>query len=386
MRGNVHRSSQLLPLTLAFLLSGLLGCSGGSEAREGEAGQAAAAQAPAQGGAGQGQPAQPQAPGAATPTPQGAPGQPAAPPAEPKVDPAKLPEVVAKVNGKDIKKEEFLKETQEVRGQFLQRGARAEMLDGQTFYRQVLDGLIARTLLEAEAQAGGVTVTEEDLQKEISALRSKFPSQEVFDQAMKAQGIDEAKLKENLKRQLLVSKFVEAKVFSTAAPSEEEMKAFYDQNQEQMKQPERLHLRHVLVRVDEAAAPADKQKAREKAESLLARIKGGEDFAKIATENSDDPGSKGRGGDIDWIARGQTVEPFEKAAFALTKPNELSPVVETRFGYHVIQLLERKDAGVVPFAEVKQRIGEHLKQQRSQQQFQAHLLELRTKAKVETFI
>lgn len=383
MRGNVHRSSQLLPLTLAFLLSGLLGCSGGSEAREGEAGQPVAQ---AQGGAAQGQPAQPPAPGATDPAAQAAPGQPAAPAAEPKIDPAKLPEVVAKVNGKDIKKEEFLKETQEVRGQFMQRGASPEQLDGQTFYRQVLDGLIARTLLEAEAQAGGVTVTEEDLQKEISALRSKFPSQEVFDQAMKAQGIDEAKLKENLKRQLLVSKFVEAKVFSTAPPSEEEMKAFYDQNQEQMKQPERLHLRHVLVRIDETAAPADKQKAREKADALLARIKGGEDFAKIATENSDDPGSKGRGGDIDWVARGQTVEPFEKAAFALTKPNELSPVVETRFGYHVIQLLERKDASVVPFEEVKLRIGEHLKQQRSQKQFQTHLQELRTKAKVETFI
>src|SRR6185295_8981149 len=120
--------------------------------------------------------------------------------------------------------------------------------------------------------------------------------------------------------------------------------------------------------------------------SLLARAKGGEDFAKLASENSDDPGSKQRGGDLDWVARGQTVEPFEKAAFALQKPNELSPVVETQFGYHVIQLLEHKPADVVPFDQVKERISAFLKQRQSQDQFQAHLKELRAKAKVETFI
>jgi peptidyl-prolyl cis-trans isomerase C len=387
MRSKAQHHHHLAPLTLAFLLTGLLGCSNGSEARQGETAKPAA-QGQAQ--PAQGQAAQPQ--GQTQGQPPAAPGQPApgaaaqaAPTPEPKVDPEKLPAVVAKVNGQDIKKADLLEEAKQLRGQFLQRGARPEMLDGQTFYRQVLDGVIARTLLESEARAAGVAVTDEDVQKEITTLRGQFPSPEIFDKAMAAQGLDEAKLKENLKRQLLVKKFVEAKVLK-GDPTEQEVKVFYDQNQEQMKQPERVHLRHILVKADAKAPEADKQKARAKAEALLARAKGGEDFAKLASENSDDPGSKQRGGDLDWVVRGQTVEPFEKAAFALQKPNELSPVVETQYGYHVIQLLERKPAEVMPFEQVKERIGTFLKQRQSQDQFQAHLKELRAKAKVEVFI
>lgn len=385
MRSNAHRSTPLLPLTLAFMISGLLGCSGGSEARQGEAAKPA--------DSAQAQPAAPtaQSPGAMAPAsplaPGQIPGQPSGqPPAEPKVDPAALPVVVAKVDGKEIKKDALLEEAKQLRGQFLQRGARPEQLEGQTFYRQVLDGIVSRVLVENEARAAGTVVSDADIDKEMTALRGRFPNPEAFNKALAQQGMDEAKLKDNFKRQLLVSKFVEEKVFPKDGVSEQEQKAFYDQNQDKMQEPERLHLRHILVRVPEGAPEADKQKAREKAEGLLAKAKAGEDFAKLASENSDDPGSKVKGGDLSWIARGQTVEPFEKAAFALQKPNELSPVVETRFGYHVIQLLEHKAAGVAPYEQVKDRIGAFLKQQKSQQQFQAHLQELRTKAKVETFI
>ena len=388
MKPMTYRSNPLLALTLTFLISGLLACSGGSEADEQGAAKPAAPQAPAA-QTGQAQPA----PGTAA---QGAPGQtapvapgtPAAPASavEAKLDVAKIPAVVARVNGQEIKKDDFLKEAQELRGQFLQRGAKPEQLESEAFYKQVLEGVISRTLLEGEAKAGGVTVTDEDIQKEIAGLRAQFPSQEVYEKAMASEGLNEAKLKENLRRQILVRKFVEAKVVSKTPVTEQEMKAFYDQNQQQMKQPEQLHLRHILVKVDEKAPAADKQKAKAKADSLLTQVKGGQDFAKLAGENSDDPGSKANGGDLGWISRGQTVEPFEKAAFALQKPNELSPVVESRFGYHIIQFLERKPEGVVPFDQVKERIAAFLKQRQSQQQFQAHLQELRSKAKVESFI
>jgi parvulin-like peptidyl-prolyl isomerase len=168
--------------------------------------------------------------------------------------------------------------------------------------------------------------------------------------------------------------------------SDVEVKAFYDKNQEQMKRPERVHVRHVLVKVDKGATAEAKQKARAKADDVLAKAKGGADFAKLASESSDDPGSKQHGGDLSWVARGQTVPPFEAAAFALKKPNDLSPVVETEYGYHVIQLLAHEDAGVVPLAEVKDRIAEFLKQQQQQSKVQDHLKALKAKGKVEVFI
>src|SRR6185503_18555968 len=103
----------------------------------------------------------------------------------------------------------------------------------------------------------------------------------------------------------------------------------------------RLHLRHILVGANAKTSPADRQKARQKAEDLLKRLKAGEDFAQLAMANSDDTGSKLKGGDLGWVTRGQTPPSFEKAAFALAKPNDLSPVVESPFGFQIVQLLER---------------------------------------------
>jgi parvulin-like peptidyl-prolyl isomerase len=138
--------------------------------------------------------------------------------------------------------------------------------------------------------------------------------------------------------------------------------------------------------VDKSASDVERQKAKEKAESLLAKIKAGGDFAKLAEEVSDDPGSKTKGGDLGWVPRGQTVKGFETAAFALSTPNELSGVVQTEYGYHIIQLIEHQDAGVVPFAEVKDKIGEFLKQKAEQEKVQDHLKQLRAKGKVEIFV
>jgi parvulin-like peptidyl-prolyl isomerase len=119
----------------------------------------------------------------------------------------------------------------------------------------------------------------------------------------------------------------------------------------------------------------------------LKRLKGGEDFAKLAQESSDDPGSKVRGGDLGWVAKGQNVPPtFEQAAFALTKPNELSPVVESPYGFHIIQFVERQQPGAIPYEQVKGRIAQLLKEQQAQQQLATRMRELRAKAKVEVFL
>ena len=130
----------------------------------------------------------------------------------------------------------------------------------------------------------------------------------------------------------------------------------------------------------------DKKKARAKVDELLAKLKAGGDFAKIAEESSDDPGSKPRGGDLSWVSRGQMVPPFESAAFALKQPNEISPVVESQYGFHIIQLLEHQNAGLVPYDEVKDRIAGFLKQQQQKEKFFDHIKTLKDKAKVEIFI
>jgi peptidyl-prolyl cis-trans isomerase C len=111
----------------------------------------------------------------------------------------------------------------------------------------------------------------------------------------------------------------------------------------------------------------------------------GQDFAELARKNSEDPGSKDSGGELPWMSRGQTVPPFEAAAMALA-PGELSPVVETDFGFHIIKLHEKRSAGVMSYEEVEGRIDEFLKRRSLQQKLEAEIQTLRTQAKVEVFI
>ena len=125
----------------------------------------------------------------------------------------------------------------------------------------------------------------------------------------------------------------------------------YQTNLDQFRTPERVKARHILIKtMDKPKEEQDKLAA--KAGDLLKQLRGGADFADLAKKNSDDPGSAQKGGDLDWVTRGQTVKEFEDAAFSL-KPKEFSNVIKTQYGYHIIQVLEKEPAKVKPFEEVK---------------------------------
>ncbi|MBM3785905.1 MAG: hypothetical protein FJW30_16195 [Acidobacteria bacterium] len=127
---------------------------------------------------------------------------------------------------------------------------------------------------------------------------------------------------------------------------------------------ERVKVRHILVSTAGKSAD-DAKKAEAKANDLLAKIKGGGDFAKLAQENSDDPGSKDKGGEYGWMSKGQTVANFESTAFSLKK-GDISGLVKTEYGFHIIQTLDREDARVKPFEEVKGELAAEVRKQRAQ--------------------
>lgn len=376
------RPPKIVSLSLAFLLAGLLGCSHGSQGEQ-PAGAKAAGSAPAPAaGAAPATPAAhdstvpPAAAGAATAAGAAA-GQAPAPPALP---PDKIPAVVAKVNGTPIPKGDLLKVADQYHAQAPAMTQTAE------FYRKILDQLISNELLRQEATAAGVTASEEEVNKQLGELKGRFPSPEKYQEELKKNGMTEAEVAKQIRETMAMQKFVETKVVNDVKVSDQEVKAFYDKNPDKLTRPERIHIRHILVGIAKNATPEDKKKAQAKADELLAKLKAGADFAKLAEESSDDPGSKPRGGDLSWVSRGQMVAPFENAAFALKKPNEISPVVESQFGFHIIQLVEHQDAGMVPFDEVKDKIAGFLKQQQQREKFLDHVKTLKGKAKVEIFI
>jgi peptidyl-prolyl cis-trans isomerase C len=378
-----RRSHLSLLLAFALLTAGLAGCN--RDEQPAETTDQARTDAPAPGTATP--PGTPPAPGIPppAPAPETAPG--GEPEVAKKIDPEKLPAVVARCNGQEIKKEELVNRAQEMRVQLAQaRGV--QVPPSSRFYREILEGIIAHKLLLQEAKTLGISITDAEADQMMQAFKSRFPSQEVFQKQLDANKMTEAQLREKMRDDAdsKVNKLIQTRIASSVQVTEADARTFYNQNLQRMRTPPQSHLRHILIATPPQASAADRQKAREKAEDLLKQIKNGGDFAQLAAQNSDDPGSKTRGGDLSWVQPGQTVPPFEKAAFALKKPNDLSPVVETRFGYHIIQLVERQDSQVVPFEQAKSRIGAMLRDEKVKETLRAHVEELKSKGKVETYI
>jgi peptidyl-prolyl cis-trans isomerase C len=379
---SLHRP--LLSLGLSLLLAGWVACKPAADKQETTAAGTDASQtAPAQ-------PGQTAAPGSQPAPGQVAPGgattsaQPANPAGAKPLAPKDLPAVVAKVNGENIKKEDLLQGAQAVQIRLAQEGRPA--VPSVEFYREVLNQIIGIALLQQDAKAQGVTATDQEIQQQLAQRKSAFPNEQAFKQALAQAGLTEQKLRDQTRDAIAVQKYIQSRLAKGGGVTEQATRDFYDKNKAQIQAPERVHVRHILIRVDPQATAAAKQDARQKAETLLKRLQAGEDFGKLASENSDDPGSKVRGGDLGFVAKGQAPPAFEAATFALTKPNQLSPVVETQSGYHIIQFVEKQAAGAIPYEQVKDRIGQLIQQQQGQQQLANRVRELRGKAKVEMFL
>ena len=142
---------------------------------------------------------------------------------------------------------------------------------------------------------------------------------------------------------------------------------------------------HILIQVPTDATPDVKEAARKKASALRSMIEVGQDFGDLARRNSGDPGSKDNGGELPWMSKGETVPPFEAAAMAL-EIGEMSDVVETQFGFHILKLLELRGGDLIPYEQVQGRIEEYLKQLGLQKRLETEVETLRTQGTVEVFI
>jgi peptidyl-prolyl cis-trans isomerase C len=308
------------------------------------------------------------------------PGTPATPPA-PKPVPAELPSVVAKVNGDDIPRVEFETTIQNVERR-AGRPVPPEQRD--QVYRGVLEDLIALRLLKQEVARRQLTASDAELAEAMKGMRQQFPTEAAFKQALTAQKMTFEQLREETRTQVLVSKMLQQEVASQVAVKPTEISGFYEKNPDKFQQPEAVRASHVLITVPEGAAPAARAAARAKAETVLKQARAGADFAKLARTYSDDA-SKGRGGDLGFFPKGQMVPAFEAAAFALA-PNQVSDIVESPFGYHVIKVIEKRPAQSVPFSEAAPRIEQYLRQEQQQARTKAFVDQLRAKGSVQVLI
>jgi peptidyl-prolyl cis-trans isomerase C len=249
---------------------------------------------------------------------------------------------------------------------------------------QVLENLIARELLYQESLKKGIKVSQDEINEQLINLKSQFPNEAEFNQALTRMDLTEASIKEKIQRDLALKKLIEDEIVPKVTVSESEIRAFYDNNPETFKQPERVKASHILIKVDPKADSAQKAEAKKKIDMVQAKLQKGEDFGALAKKYSEGP-SAPKGGDLGYFSRGQMVKPFEDAAFGM-KPGEVSGMVETRFGYHLIKVTDKTPEGTIPFADVKEKLGEFLKQRKIQEEIQVYVKNLEETAKIEKFV
>lgn len=245
-----------------------------------------------------------------------------------------------------------------------------------TIKPQVLETLITKKLIDEACASKKITVSDAEIKKEIELIKTILPKNISLEDMLKKQNIQQTDFEKEIIEQLKIEKLIGVK-----EPTDEEIKESFEKNKEALSIPETVRARHILIKVEDTDTKEQKEAKYKKANEIRKSIKEGADFTKLARENSDCP-SKANGGDLGEFARGDMVKPFEDVAFKLGT-NEISDVVETEYGYHIIQTLAHNPPYTPSLNEVKGKIIIKLKMAQFQNKLATYLNELRDKAKIE---
>ena len=293
--------------------------------------------------------------------------------------------VIARGKGFEIKRSELdevmtgLKSAAAAHGQAIPPGQLTQIES------QLLDRLVQIQLLMQKATDADRTNGAQKTGLQMTALLERAGSQEALNRQMKAVGMTMAELRAKVTQEDTAQAVLTRELNVTVTDAE--VKQFYDGHPADFEQPEMAHVRHILLMtmdpVARAPLSADQQQAKHKQiDDLLKRIQGGADFAALAKQYSEDPGSKDNGGELPAFSRGQMVPEFEAAAFSLTN-NQVSAVVTTAYGYHIIKLIDKTPAKKVGYATVAARIRDFLTQQKIEKVAPAYMDKLRKAADVQ---
>ena len=289
---------------------------------------------------------------------------------------------VARVNGSDISAVELNRARKILLSS--QPAAQLSAAEQKELDKRLMDQIVSAELLYQSARKLEIKDLDKQVDAKIAQARGRFSNEADFAKAIKNLDLNEKDFRDYTRRDVIIANYINSTIVPKITVSEEESKKFYDQNIDKFRHDEKVRASHILCGVDAKASAEEKKKAREKAEKLRKELAEGADFAKLAKENSSCPSSK-QGGDLGFFGRGQMVQPFEQAAFAL-KPGEISDVVETPFGYHIIKQTERTKAETLPFDAVHIKIDEYLKNQKVTAAIGNLVTELRKTAKIEILL
>ncbi|MHC4226014.1 MAG: peptidylprolyl isomerase [Planctomycetota bacterium] len=295
-------------------------------------------------------------------------------------------DVAVTVNGVDILRSEVEKlirpQLDAVAEQARQQPPQVLAQIAAQFRQETLEQLIRRQLLDGKIQQANIIVTDEEVMSQIEEIASAQElSVEDFFKTMEQYGNSAEEIKEDVRRGLSRNKFMEIQWAGKINVTEDDAKQYYDEKPERFRVPEQVRVSHILITPESGADPNEaKVKARIKSEDLHKQIKDGADFAELARANSSCP-SAPDGGDLNFFPRGKTTPAFEKVAFDL-EAGQISDVVETEYGYHIIKATGHKDPSVISFERAKDRIIAQLTAQKQSAFAENFLKTLKAEAEI----
>lgn len=274
-------------------------------------------------------------------------------------------EAIAVVNGEKVV-------ASEVRAALLadlrdRPGAEGEPQATDSDRKRVLDELIDSRLLAQAARHHEIRVRDDEVERRMRGMRADYPD-EAFQAMLDREELSVEGLEALLSHQLLVERLFQREVFARVAVTDEEISAWIEENRDAFQRPERVRAAQIVVKTEEEAR------------SLLAELRKGAAFAELARNHSLSPDAR-QGGELGWFGAGEMPPPFEEACFRL-RPGQLSEVVESPYGFHLFQVLDRKSAHTPPEDELREEV-EALMRRRKEAEAQEHFLaELRSKARI----
>ncbi|MEA3514730.1 MAG: peptidylprolyl isomerase [Nanoarchaeota archaeon] len=281
--------------------------------------------------------------------------------------------IVALVNGEEIYEDYMERQYEIISVNYQTYGMELSKID------LLKNALIPQMILVQEAKKEGIEVTDEEVTEfvdtEMAKIMESMPEEELLTQ-LNSMGITLEELKSDnalaYRTQLYIQRLLEKSVWSGIEVSDKEVQDYYDNNINQFKEGEQVRASHILVETESEA------------ENILSQIRSGSDFEELAQEHSTCPSSE-EGGDLGYFAHGSMVPEFEEVAFAL-KVGEISDVVETQFGYHIIKLTSKKEGGTSGFDEVKDELTQQLMIGKQRAAEEVYINQLKDMAEIEILL
>ena len=296
---------------------------------------------------------------------------------------ALFPAVVAEVNGKPILGRDL---EQIVRRQLAEIGdpewnSLREEYRGQLVMSS-LTSLISSKLIYQKAVASGMKTTDAEVQAEMQRIAKNFKSDADMNAALANQHTDRATLERGLYQDLVIKKYVDENVNKKIVVTQDDLAKYYSGHPTEFQHPDIVRTSHILI-VPAGNTAEEDALAKQRAEALLARVKKGEDFAKLARENSVD-GSASQGGDVGFASKDALAPEYAEAAFSL--PIGGIQLVKTQYGYHILKVTDKKKEGLSTLQDVKDQLTDFLKNQKAEAEMTKLVNQLRDQSKVEILI